>query len=446
MLWVWWSLFAACLAASGDLTHAPRSTESNVPELPECASSCLSTAVKNSPCSATNQTCLCTDEALQTEAGLCISTSCSVKDALFTKNVTMTNCGAPVRDRGPQYVALSNSLAILANFFVLLRFGIKIYMRIGLSLDDWFALITMIVGVPNAIIPIRYIVPNGLGRDIWTLTPDNITNFARYFFITSPIYFAQVALVKLSILFFYLKIFISTTTRRILLGTIVFNCLFGIAFVIVSVVQCRPISYFWTQWDGEHSGECVNLSAIAWANSGISIALDVWMLAIPLWQLKRLTLSWRKKLGGGLMFSVGTFITIVSILRLRSLVMLTSEYPNPTWNYFEVSQWSVIEICVGMICACMPTMRLLFVRISPKIFGTTAQQHSYPSFGSKRTHSKIRATGTSDTLSVDRSHQPKDRNDNTYAAKYGDDEVQLVHMKTPGREVDCQSSRSELSL
>jgi hypothetical protein len=53
-----------------------------------------------------------------------------------------------------------------------------------------------------------------------------------------------------------------------------------------------------------HEGSCLNINAIAWANAIISILLDVWMLAIPLWQLKGLQLDWKKKLGVGMMFSV----------------------------------------------------------------------------------------------------------------------------------------------
>lgn len=67
-----------------------------------------------------------------------------------------------------------------------------------------------------------------------------------------------------------------------------------------------PMSYFWTMWDQEHQGRCVNINAIGWANAIISIILDVWMLALPLSQLKNLRLHWKQKIGVALMFFVGT--------------------------------------------------------------------------------------------------------------------------------------------
>jgi hypothetical protein len=57
------------------------------------------------------------------------------------------------------------------------------------------------------------------------------------------------------------------------------------------------------------------------------------------------------------------------MIRLTSLVKLRNS-DNPTWDYMGVSQWSSIEITVGVICACMPTMRMILVRLFPAIFET----------------------------------------------------------------------------
>lgn len=111
---------------------------------------------------------------------------------------------------------------------------------------------------------------------------------------------------KLSLLLFYLRIFPSQLMRRLLWGTIIFDVMFGAAFVVTAITQCIPTSYFWTMWDHEHEGHCININAVGWANAAISIALDFWMLALPLSQIKSLRLHWKKKLAVALMFVVGT--------------------------------------------------------------------------------------------------------------------------------------------
>jgi hypothetical protein len=147
---------------------------------------------------------------------------------------------------------------------------------------------------------------NGLGKDIWTVTPKQITNFLTAFYVSEVLYFAQVALLKLSLLFFYLRIFPAPKIKRFIIGTIVFDICFGIAFVLAGLFQCRPISYYWKNWDGEHQGSCVSVNVLGWSNAGISIVLDAWMFSLPVSQLIGLQMHWKKKVGVMMMFLVGT--------------------------------------------------------------------------------------------------------------------------------------------
>ena len=94
---------------------------------------------------------------------------------------------------------------------------------------------------------------HGEGKDIWTLEFDDITKFGLFFYILEVFYFAQVALLKMSLLFFYLRIFLGPA-QKWLWGTVIFNAVYGIFFVFLAAFQCRPISYFWTKWDGEQKG------------------------------------------------------------------------------------------------------------------------------------------------------------------------------------------------
>lgn len=221
-------------------------------------------------------------------------------------NITKTTCGEPVRDKGQQYNIVSITLGVISAAVLLLRLGYKLLVaRTTLGFDDWFILATVLTGVPTTIITSRGSIPNGLGRDIWTLDPTQITDFIHYFYFMSWLYYLDLALMKMSLLFFYLKIFPSQGIRRVLWCTIAVNAVWGALFALLSAFDCQPISYFWTYWDGEHTGSCLNTNAIGWANAAISIVEDIWMLAIPLSQLRSLQLHWKKKIGVGIMFCTG---------------------------------------------------------------------------------------------------------------------------------------------
>lgn len=254
----------------------------------------------------------------------CVIGNCNIRDAISTrlcrnkcttgadsvgtatKNITSTACYEPVRDKSREYVAISNAFGVTSAIFLTMRFAYKLWDGLDICLDDWFALIAIIIGVPSTVINAHGVAPNGMGRDAWTLTFDNLTSFARFFYILEIIYLAEISLLKLSLLLFYIRIFPGGDARRLLRGTVAFVSVFGVIFVSMAVFQCTPIDTNWRSWDGVHPGRCLDINALAWSNAAISITLDVWMLAIPLWQLRRLNLDWRRKVGVALMFCVGT--------------------------------------------------------------------------------------------------------------------------------------------
>ncbi len=223
-----------------------------------------------------------------------------------TKNITETTCGAPIRNKSRPYYALSISFGTISGAIVVLRFFSRFVTNVELGLDDYFIGITLATGIPSTVITVHGSISNGLGRDIWTLTPQQITGFIHTFYAMEILYFAQVALLKLSLLFFYLRIFPGTKVRQLLWATIIFDVLFGVVFVFIAIFQCQPISYYWTSWDGEHKGTCLNINGLGWSNAAISILLDAWMLGLPLSQLVSLQLHWKKKIQVALMFIVGT--------------------------------------------------------------------------------------------------------------------------------------------
>ncbi|KAL1604909.1 hypothetical protein SLS60_004450 [Paraconiothyrium brasiliense] len=266
---------------------------------------------------------------------------------------------SPVQNRGPQYTVLSNVLFSTAAGFVVVRFAFKILVtQVDISWDDWAVLATTIISVPSAVVTVYGTIKHGLGQHIWTLRPKEITTMLKYFYVMAALYFTQTALLKLCLVFFYIRVFPSAGVQRLLWGTVIFVVVWGITFVLAALLQCRPAHYFWEQWDGLHEGHCVDINVMTLTHAAISIALDIWILGIPMWQLRRLKLHWKKKVGVGLMFCVGTFVTVVSILRLRALVDFAAS-SDASWEFYDV--------------ACLPTVRQLLTKLFPILQGSSAR-------------------------------------------------------------------------
>ncbi|XEV06083.1 hypothetical protein FSHL1_011370 [Fusarium sambucinum] len=444
--------FLAFVLASSPLILARSSDSSAVlTTLPKCALKCMAVSVSNSTCDLLDTQCICRNETLQPEIEKCVLADCTVRESLSTKNVSMTLCGAPIRNRQQEILAVNDVMGATSGIFVLQRFATKLVYKLPWGLDDLFIGLSMLMAIPCMVINSHGLTPNGMGRDIWTVTPDQVTSFGRNFYMMAMFYFTLQTFLKLAMVFFYLRIFPTRGVRKTLWATVVFNCVFGVSFILIAAFQCQPISYFWTKWEHktEDTGTCLDINAITWSSGAINIALDVWILSIPLSQLKRMNLDWKKKIGVGIMFSVGIFVTIVSILRLSATIKMRAGAGanNATWEYTEFDQWSTIEVNVGIICACMPSLRVLLVRLFPKILGNSTQQQ-YCKYGSNnyggpskpgtnnRSRSRSQPLGT--TSQVDKTafrlhvYPIGITCDRTYEIEFGhkdNDEMELFHMK-----------------
>lgn len=132
-------------------------------------------------------------------------------------------------------------------------------------------------------------------------------------------------------------------------------------------------------------------------------------------------------------------VTIVSILRLQSIIQFRAGSLNPTWDYFDVSIWSVVEINVGLICICLPSFRVLLVRLFPKLQGTTEQLYGRSSRHAQRLTDDKRSNrlplGHSAASQVERINSYPDVEPNqilyqkSFRVDYGDnDGIHLVSM------------------
>ncbi|KAG5926941.1 hypothetical protein E4U42_002788 [Claviceps africana] len=312
-----------------------------------------------------------------------------------TKNLTERVCGKPIRSKGSGFDILNLTMGSITTLIVIARLLYKqfwSYQR-KLSPDDWAVLFTVALGVPCTVLNTAGLSAYGLGKDVWTIPLPDLTTFAKYFFAVEIIYLAETASLKLSFSLFYLSIFPKKNIRRLLMITCVVNILYGVAFVTSGIFACTPVSRFWTQYVEEDSaGYCVDFNLIAWVHGAIGIALDLWMIALPLSQVKGLEMHWKKKLGVILMFLLGTFVTVVSIMRLQSLIHF-SKTINPTWDNSTAVLWSTVELSVGLNCACLPTLRLMLVRVAPHIFstiGSRSESQCPPATNNSSRSSRIR--------------------------------------------------------
>ncbi|KAL5001726.1 hypothetical protein BDV10DRAFT_159610 [Aspergillus recurvatus] len=341
--------------------------------LPQCAAACVSTVLEASTCGPGDTTCLCTTTVALESAIGCYSLQCTVKEGLSSTNMTRSACGVPEESQANLTPALAGSLGMLALIMVGLRIGWRTATKKAFGWDDGFILLAIACAIPlNCMaFPMKQ---HGLGTNLWTIPFDSITAQLKCLLIAEVFYMPAEAFTQLSFLAFYHRIFPPKYKYPIYTLSAISAC-FGISNTLIMVFQCTPVSFFWNSWTGEVSGTCIDINTYSWYRAAMQICMDVSIISLPIWPLSKLVLGTRKKAMVLVMFCTGFLITIVSCLRLQSLIKF-SKSPNISMDNNPAIYWSMVECDVAIICACMPCIPPLLRPIFPQCFGTT--HHSEP--------------------------------------------------------------------
>ncbi|RDW77905.1 hypothetical protein BP5796_05757 [Coleophoma crateriformis] len=308
-------------------------------------------------------TCLCSNTTLQYSLSTCIQGDCSFTDQLKVAELNNELCiNQHIENQGAPVVWVGVGMGIATLLCVALRLTSRHLIAQEFWLDDWAML-------GAAIIYCGIIVTDvldhklGLGRHLWKVEIANIIPLTKVFLSSELLYLAVLVFTKISILLFYLRVFTRTWFRTSVKLMIAFVALWGVAFILVAIFQCRPIH---GAWDKTVPAVCINVQSLAYSAAAIGIAQDLLILILPLPELQSLQMRLEKKVHTLALFSIGSFACITSIVRLRFLITFGNS-KDPTWDNVTPAIWSLIEINVAMICACLPAIRVIVVHWIPSL-------------------------------------------------------------------------------
>ena len=128
----------------------------------------------------------------------------------------------------------------------------------------------------------------------------------QYIHLAGVFYTACLPLLKIAILMEWLGMFVSRGTRTWFFWAswimIVVQALFGVAIVIALNLACIPTKKKWEFWV---PGTCINAHDIETASAAFQLFSDCFVLFIPQKIIWDLQMSWKKRLGVSIIFSLG---------------------------------------------------------------------------------------------------------------------------------------------
>lgn len=266
-------------------------------------------------------------------------------------------------DQGPQLRNTTVALLVLASFFVILRFVSRYLRGVAVAFDDWIIVVSLVFCIVEGGI-VFGMIAHGLGRHAATLEIPDLVIVLKLLLGLECVYLVSVALLKLSLLALYFRIF---PTREFKLATYILSgliILWCIALNCVAIFQCNPVKKSWLPTT---PGTCIDLKAAFIGNAIPNIITDVVILLLPVRQIWKLQMRPAQRISLIAMFLLGGFVLFASIYRL--IAILKFNPMDTTWTLAEACAWCVIETATGIIGACLPVLRPLLRLVSDQ-FGS----------------------------------------------------------------------------
>ncbi|MCJ1269635.1 hypothetical protein MMC22_009527 [Lobaria immixta] len=231
------------------------------------------------------------------------------------------------------------------------------------------------------LVELRY----GFGKYVENESLEAIQNWYKAFYATENLYTPTIAMVKLSILLLYVRVFPGVQFRRFVYGMGTVVALWWVACQCITVFECTPIHFFWTETPT--TGHCVNVRTYFIGQAIPNIITDLLIMALPLPPIWKLNLPRRQKFALSGIFLLGCFVTFASIYRIVILSNVPADNNNPVnailvddpagSHYLSAAIWTLIEPHMAIICTCLPMLRRLFKRNAHRLH-TSAKEISHP--------------------------------------------------------------------
>ncbi|KAF5005357.1 hypothetical protein FDECE_8169 [Fusarium decemcellulare] len=250
---------------------------------------------------------------------------------------------------GPEISALGIVFTAVALIVVILRVYVRGFMVKAFGVDDGIIVATWFASCGFAVVTVIQ-TKWGLGlKKLDDMPEENYYNFLLLQFIGAPFYISSILGFKLSLLVSYLRFMAAGLWHKVTVGVAIACTLFHLSFLLAQINLCTPIR---KQWDASVTGgSCIPAVPMYTTMASITIVFDVVVMLLPFPTLVQLRIANRKKIVLLGLFAMGTFISIIQIVRIQTIKSLTVLTDSGA-----LIMWSTVENNLGIIVASIPTL------------------------------------------------------------------------------------------
>ncbi|EFX01699.1 integral membrane protein [Grosmannia clavigera kw1407] len=191
----------------------------------------------------------------------------------------------------------------------------------------------------------------------------------KWFFAAQILYKIATCLTKMSICALYLRIFPSRRFHYAVYTVMAVTITYTIIAVFLTIFACHPIS---KSWNKKLEGTCMSSRSIWYSTSIMIILTDFFIIVLPLHHIRSLKLPLVKKILLTALFGLGVFCILCTIIRMVTVSPRTTA-ADQIYYQATSNSWTFVEVNVGIICACLPILRLPLSKSLRQILGLSVK-------------------------------------------------------------------------
>ncbi|KAH9864320.1 hypothetical protein J1614_010254 [Plenodomus biglobosus] len=262
---------------------------------------------------------------------------------------------------GRTLIIVEAVVAFLALVVVCLRVWARRLKGVKLNLSDWLCISALIFAFA-LLSTIVYDVVQGLGLPLEHAKPEQLVGFNKSILAGLFLWTASITLIRLSILFLYVRVF--PVQKFILICRMFMVCELGyaIATYVTGLTICKPIGSFWgPSVEGRHCGD---REALFLWHGVQNLIYDVLLVGLPMPLVWRLQLPLYKRVSLIGIFGLGFCICAITLSR----VVLTSvaNIDSISQGYVTVALLTMLEPLLGVINCSLPLLRPVIHELSTR--------------------------------------------------------------------------------
>ncbi|KAJ5476151.1 hypothetical protein N7475_001880 [Penicillium sp. IBT 31633x] len=232
----------------------------------------------------------------------------------------------------------------------------------------------------------------GTGYKLENLDPQDAVIAMEYWWLCEIAYcFASVGC-KISVCVFLMRITIERIHIWTLYLVMALTVIAGLVFMFLMLLQCQPLSYFWTRlaMDDSIKGHCIDMDIIiimTYVYSAFAALCDFTVGILPIFLVHKLHMKRQTKYAVMGILSMACIASSAVIVRMP----FVETFGDPDFLYatFQIAIWSNVEAGLGITAGSLATLRPLL----RMWMGTQTSQDYSTGFPAGRSRSASRQLG-----------------------------------------------------